>query len=255
MESREIILILSLALALVLAVAIVAALLVILYGRMVKRAELERDLEAAHIAAAHNDEIRSMYAAMQEYQHDLKHQFFLLEKLVDQGSREAGEAYLKKLEVPEWTNQYCVGNMAVDALIAAKAMHIRHKGIHFTFTAYPIEELPIRETEFCAILGNVLDNAIEAVERLEDVGKKEISLRFSRFRNMLYITCKNTADGSRVVRQGPLFLSSKRVNLPGRGIPSIRRIVDRANGLLAVEHSDDRFIVSITLPYLTANRE
>lgn len=253
MEQNKLVLVLSLVLALLLVVLAVIVLLVVLFGRMIRKAELEKELEVAHIAASHHDEIRSMYAAMQEYQHDLKHQFCLLEKLARQGNSEAGAAYLKKLEVPEWTNQYCVGNIAVDALIAAKAMHIRQKGIHFRFAAYPIEELPIKETEFCAILGNILDNAIEAVERIEDATrKKEISLRFSRFRNMLYITCKNTADSSMVVKQGNVFYSSKRDRVPGRGIPSIRRIVDRANGLLALEHADDRFIVSITLPYLIA---
>ena len=101
----------------------------------------------------------------------------------------------------------------------------------------------------------MLDNAIEAVSRLEEDGRqKEISLRFSRFRNMLYITCKNTADRRKVVQHGNVFYSSKRNGKPGRGIPSVRRIVNRANGLLSVEHADDRFIVAITLPYLNEEK-
>lgn len=216
-----------------------------------KQADLEARLEVHRLSEAHNAEVRSMYAGLVQYRHDIKHQFEALTQMISCGNVEEGKRFLEKLEVAAFPLKYATGCVAVDALLTAKSARMAQAGIEFSFSPYPLHELPVDETDICSLIGNLLDNAIEAICRMpETAGGRKISLSFSRTRNMLYITCINPADTAHVVRRGDTFISSKRDGRPGIGIASIRSIVDKAQGYCSFDAGDGRMKAEIALPYM-----
>ena len=149
--------------------------------------------------------------------------------------------------MPEY---YSTGCIEVDALLSAKTAYMRQFGIKLQYTPYPLNELPVGIPVFCSIVGNLIDNAIEAIQRITERSKEYIiQLSFSRTRDMFYITCKNETGGEKIKRRGCDFISSKRKNRVGQGIPSIRRNVEKAEGLADFFVVDDFFVVEIVIPF------
>ena len=120
----------------------------------------------------------------------------------------------------------------------------------YSFSPYPIQELPIAEEQFCILMSNLLDNAIEGVMRLPaGASSREIQLSFSRSWNMFSISCKNDIDVSTINQKNGQFISSKpHGEIHGFGTQSIRTIVEEADGWVFFNVQQQMFDVEIMLP-------
>lgn len=224
------------------------ALFELLSHRSEVQLKLEAQIETAQMTEAHYQEIHSLYARLTEYQHDLKHQYSLLQQMIDSGQAKKAQQYLEQLRQNTLPIRYTTGNIAVDALLSVKVLRIQQLGIHFDYESCPLSELPIEETAFCAMLGNLLDNAIEGVQRLPK-GNWKISLRIARIHDMLCITCINDANKKSIRRSGNTYLSSKRQWKAGYGMESIRRTVEQASGIFTFDLSGNTATAEVTMPF------
>ena len=122
-------------------------------------------------------------------------------------------------------------------------------GIHFEFVEYPLKPLPIPEQQFCVLISNLLDNAIEGVMRLPATkSQRHVKLIFSKVWEMFFITCTNDADETRIIRSGDAFLSVKpHPELHGFGTKSIKKIVSEAGGTVEFDIKQGQFTVRIML--------
>lgn len=214
-----------------------------------ERGKLEAQIVAASMNKAHLQETRSLYEKLKEYQHNLKHQYALLKQMFEDGHIEEGRKYLNELDVQNLLMHTTTGNLAIDAVLSSKRTHMCQLDIDFKFVAYPMTVLPIDETDFCSLLGNLLDNAIEAIQRLPQDKPRHILLKFAKTRDMLYITCINNVNMNTIHREGGKYLSSKRKHKPGYGLASIRRTVEQAGGLFQFQILQEKAIAEIMIPF------
>ena len=214
-----------------------------------KQARLEAQLAAARATEAHYAEMRSLYQSMNQYQHDMRHQIDAVRQMLREGNLANSSEYLEELERTAPPAFHATGCITVDALLASKMSRMQELGIAFAYAPYPLDELPVDEITFCAIIGNLVDNAIEAVQRAEGEKAGEIQFTIARTRDMLCITCKNPASEAQVRRRGREFLSSKRKNAPGNGIPGVRKYVEAAGGYCSFRIKQDLFVAEIVLPF------
>lgn len=98
-------------------------------------------------------------------------------------------------------------------------------------------------------MGNLLDNAIEGVMRLPaTASSRHIRLTFSKVWNMLFITCINDADMTKINRQGDIFISTKdSSDIHGFGTMSMKKIVNEAGGTIEFEVAHGQFTVQIMI--------
>ena len=226
------------------------ALYAMLSSQAEKRAVMETQANAAALTRKHYNEIKSMYQGMLQQQHDMKHQINALEEMIAEGNLTESTNYLIQLRQTALPLRYATGCVSVDALLSAKTVAMRQNGIIFEYTAYPLNELPIEETLFCALVGNLLENAIEGVQRIHDPAiPKQVHLRFARSRDVFFISCRNTVAPDTVRQRGEAFLSSKRRGQQGLGIPSIRSTVQSAGGNCNFGVDGEWFTAEIELPY------
>ena len=226
------------------------ALFELLSYKALKQAELEVQIESSNMIQAYIEEVRTMYQYMKDYEHDMKHQVNTLKIMIQEGKIGESSAYLEELERMVLPEHYATGCIEVDALLSAKSAYMRQFDIRLEYIPYPLNELPVGIPIFCSIIGNLIDNAIEGIQRIHDRSKEYvIQLSFSRTRDMFYITCKNETGGVIIRRRGREFISSKRKNRIGQGIPSIRRNVEKAEGLAEFFVTDDVFVVEIVIPF------
>lgn len=234
---------------------ILMILTMILYERMTSVAQKQKQSElaaqTAQLISEHQDELKSIYKKMLAEQHDLRHRVAAAEEILSAGtfSEEQMQHIRGLLKERQEERTFLTGNMAVDAILKAKYAVMDNVGIAFEFVEYPLEPLPIPEQDFCMLLGNLLDNAIEGVMRLPaSAPSRNIRLAFSKVWDMLFITCENDADISKIRRQGETFLSTKdQPVLHGFGTENMKQIVRKAGGTIEFETVHNQFTVQIML--------
>lgn len=144
-------------------------------------------------------------------------------------------------------------NTAVDVLLqyyyfCAKSQDI-HMDIRFCMPAQQI----LSDVELCTVLGNLLENAVDACNRLSVNTKtdfeKYITINSHETDGQWFILLENTYDGI-ILQKNNRFLSRKDTNSKrfGIGLESVKDIIEKYNGTLDIYPKKNVFRVGITLP-------
>lgn len=229
---------------------------VILFHLMNSLNEREHQAQIAlnhmQLTKEHQLTIQDMYDDMCKQRHDMRQHIQTLEQLIaDQGSSTAKQ-YLDAYKTQYFAKTgFVTGSIAVDALLTTKNLLCQRHGINFKLSQCPLSSLPISEIDFCTIVGNILDNAIEGNLRISDVhANKYIHLYFSHIYDMFIIRCENPVNLSTIRKDNKRFLTSKNdAQIHGFGIPNIISIADHADGSCIFEIKDNVFFATVTLPY------
>lgn len=218
----------------------------------------ETELKTVKMTQQHYEEMKDMYSYLVSYQHDAKHQFDLVKRMVGGGHANAGKSFFQELSEPPMIScEFITGCIAVDALLTIKKLTMDKNHIDFIFQPYPLQDLPLCESVFCVLLANLIDNAIEANLRLNsENNERRISLKLARSWDMFFITCENTMLPSSIHRDGVRFISSKiDKTLHGFGTAHIKSIVNEASGQCNFIIKESVFRVEIIIPYSKENND
>lgn len=188
--------------------------------------------------------------------HDMRHHLLALDGYLNEPDIPSARNYLNSLLNSIDAVQlkpYCL-NYAVNSLLNHYADKAAQNNIKVSITVNLHEELPIADTDFCTILGNLFENALEACMR-SDVSNPFISLNMGYAgSSMLVLSVRNSYSGTIRMSEGN-FLSSKR-NEAGIGTASIRYMAEKHNGICRFHYDNNIFEASILLnPYLSGSTE
>lgn len=179
--------------------------------------------------------------------HDLKHQIALLR---EQGLSAKGEAQLSELEreIRQFEAQYHTGNAVLDAVLTSKGLFCQGRGIELKCIADGRALGIMGEMEIAALFGNMLDNAIESVERVEDPSRRLIRLYIASENGFLRIRLENTCAGTLRFEDGLPLTTKEDARFHGFGMKSMRRTVEHYGGSLVAEQEDKWFSLKILIP-------
>lgn len=133
------------------------------------------------------------------------------------------------------------GNSALDYIVSAKKSKAEKLGIAFHYDIAPLG-VQISETDICILLGNILDNAIEACEQLSS--EKTIELKMRCINGMLYISCKNPTEQNEV----SLLTQKPDKEQHGFGTVSINKIANKYGGYANFKIEEGLFVCEIIIP-------
>lgn len=206
----------------------------------------EKQLEFFHIQARERDEV---FKEMQQFRHDFKNHLIGLNEYVEQDNKEKIREYMDILlhELKGGNYEHKSGNLVVDAVTGYKFRIMKQKDIVFV-TQFSIPDmLSFEETDLCVILGNILDNAIEASEKITKSCRR-IELQMEYRPGSLFIVVKNKYAGRLSTdRRGRLLTTKEEKTSHGIGIRSIERIARKYQGIVTIEPSNDEFEIRILL--------
>lgn len=190
--------------------------------------------------AAHMDETRKA-------RHNLRQHLAVVQSYINHGDTKGLAEYIDiyKNSLPCDVAEYFCANHVVNAIISYYAAQARDAGIEFTAKVIYPKDYPVSSTDITVLLGNLLENAVEACKR-DSADRKFIKLRVKqRGRSMLLVLIDNTYLAP-VAFQDGTPLSSKREGV-GIGVASIREIAGRYNGAALFEQRDSIFYASVRL--------
>lgn len=199
-----------------------------IFSRMADRLLEKRVAEyQSEMIKRHVEEVQSIYTKMRGWRHDYKNHIQTLLALV--GDDDKTRKYLWSLnkDLTEVDAVLKTGNIALDAILNSKLTLIKSKDIPVEAKANVPENLKISDADLCAVIGNLLDNAIEAVAALP---KEEqfIRIYIGMLKSQLYISVINSSAGS-PRKRGEKYLSTKGEGR-GLGLMRIDGIVKKAGG-------------------------
>lgn len=195
------------------------------------------------------DELKKQEDAKRRFVHDIQYHCITLHQMLKKKEYEKGQEYLEKM-LSLTTNTGIVrftGNSNLDFMLNYKKAAAETKGIAFIVDADAVsEQFPILAEDMNIIMGNLLENAIEANEKRSLINSW-IRVKINLVKNMILITIQNTFDIS-PVKKGDFFVSGKEDGLVhGLGIRNVIERVEKNRGWANFEVQDSIFQVEITM--------
>lgn len=211
----------------------------------------------------HNDRLRqeNQFLSMQQAQyhnlqiaieetrsarHDMHHHFNTLQNLAGRGEWEALTDYLSEAQstVPDTLLNLCE-HPAVDSVASHYAILCRKSNIPF-YTQFDLpRSLPVSEMDFCLVLSNLLENALEASLKTKP-DRRNIKVKsYLHSDRIILLTVENTYDGVIKEKNG-IIQSSKRIG-SGVGTQSVRRIAEKNGGYCHFTYDNGIFCANIML--------
>lgn len=179
----------------------------------------------------HLDEVRSIHEEMRGYKHDFHHHLQTLKGQLEAGEIQRALAYVQQLdhELTHVDTLLKTGNVSLDAILSAKIAQAKKEQIAVTLQAAVPDQLTITDLELSIVVGNLLDNAIEACRSVQ--GERFIRIYMSIKGKMLYFSMLNSAGKSKAKRESCLPLQKEAPMALGCGVPkqSWRSTADGAN--------------------------
>ncbi|MCX7771756.1 MAG: GHKL domain-containing protein [Clostridia bacterium] len=207
---------------------------------------IEKQLE---MQLNHYNKLAENRAILSEALHDFKNHLNCIYNLYKYNNNQELGRYIENLvNVSDTEKVIDTGNPVIDALLNDKFMIANKVGIEIRNELSLPSNLRIAPTDICAILGNSLDNAIEACRRIRNTAlRKEIALSMSYRDSYLVIVVSNTID-QLPQREGKYFRSSKpSLELHGLGMHSIERTVKKYDGNMVVKCDQGQFKLEIVM--------
>ena len=117
----------------------------------------------------HLDEVRSIHEEMRGYKHDFHHHLQTLKGQLESGEIRRALAYIEQLdhELMHVDTLLKTGNVSLDAILSAKIAQAKKEQIAVTLQAAVPDQLTITDLELSIVVGNLLDNAIEACRSVQ----------------------------------------------------------------------------------------
>ena len=189
--------------------------------------------QQAHYQESYIREAQGRYEQTRSFRHDIKNHFLVLHQLLQEGKANEAHQYLENLEKISDGLSFPVktGNTAVDALLSSKLALAAQNGIQVHCSIHIPEQSLVRDIDWCIVLANALDNAINACQQISNKDQW-IQLSGGQKGNLYLLNIENTC--------------SENTPFPteGIGLSNIKTVLQKYNGKVGIEIMDGVFKVN-----------
>lgn len=191
--------------------------------------------------------IQKNYESTRQFRHDMGNRMQVLKQMVTDGELDKVAEYIdgmaEKIEAAEAYSQ--TGNPAVDSILNYKLLQAEQKGIEVRYHIALPRNVGIEDDDMVSILGNLLDNAIEAVELMEENGYIDMNLHYEM--GCIFLNIRNSYDSTIIMKHGHMQTRKKDVKMHGIGIKSVQSAVEKYQGVLEIAYDDKEFSADVLM--------
>ena len=217
-----------------------------LQGLLKSKYELSLVQERMESERSRIEDASVIWNNIRKLKHDLKNHFTVLRGKLEEEDTESCKNYLSELNqtVESMGDLIRSGNSVIDYLINSKLSGIDN--VQVLVSGYVGNYSDIEDIDLACILGNILDNAIEAQKDVESY--KRIELHFLMKNSNRVIICKNTISCSVLENNSLLKTTKESPELHGLGHQIVETTVKKYRGWVDYFEEDEMFGVQIILP-------
>ena len=233
------------------AMILLGVLVVSVYRLFVSQIDKRTLQYQSELLERHCQEVENMYRQARGWRHDYHNHIQTMKAHLAMGKLEELEKYLNELDTDLTAVDTIIktGNVMIDAVLNSKISLARAKGITVKAKALVPKNLntSVRELDICLIIGNLMDNAIEACLKIQEPDNRFIRVYIDILRGQLYLYILN-AVGDSPRRKGHGYVSGKGGRYHGFGLMRIDQVVERYQGYLERQDEEGVFATEIMLP-------
>lgn len=193
----------------------------------------------------HYRELFNSQEEIRMFRHDMKNFFISLQSLLSSGDISGaiksidsklnlfGEAHGKFINTQ---------NPIIDSILSSKKAHAEDSGIHFDISIRISSPIRINDLEFGVLLGNAIDNATEAEQKMP-IGQRTVFVQIISVDETITVCIKNPVENE----VNTLLSSKKDTYYHGFGIKSMKAIAEKYNGILESSCVNNTFCLNIIM--------
>lgn len=190
------------------------------YAEMVKSRQMVHDMKN-HLIALKQYEAEKQWDKLHDYLEEIGEELF-------------------RNSVNPWT-----GNQMMDLILNQKRQECEAKNISMEIDTEMFSYLPFSDREIISLLGNLLDNAIEACEKMDRKGRW-IHIKIKMQNQMFYLEIENSIEEHPKEKNGHLISTKAEKSIKGYGLKNVKQIVDKYNGSFIYRIKEESFFVSLS---------
>ena len=229
-----------------------AAVLMILRN-MERSARAEQELALLHQSMALQSEnilsLEKSYRAQRSASHEYSHQLQTVSDLLDRGEVSAAKSYLAELQQGQSSRIFAVNthHLVIDVVLNEKYHQATEKGIDVHFRVNDLSGLNLPADALVVLLSNLLDNAIEACEKVTGEKRIDCSLLLE---DSFTLSVRNSSLPV-TIRKDTIATTKTPPAEHGFGLPAIKRILEEWQGESAMQYQDGFFSFVAEIPLVS----
>lgn len=186
-----------------------------------------------------------IWNSIRKVQHDIKNHLIAIKSELDSGKIEECKKYVDSLipQTEKMGKPIKSDNDILDYLINSKLCMLKNTQVIVSGVVGDLSN--ISDSDLVSIFGNIIDNAIEAVDGLDE---KRIELLFNRHEDNMIVVCKNTIGESVLEKNRELKTTKSDNAAHGLGHIIVEETVKKLGGMIEYSEEGDMFVVQIILP-------
>ena len=221
----------------------------------VSSSRLELARSQISIQKEYYDSLSSQMNEIRGIKHDIRHFIGVIRSMLEEGHYDELKRFIGKYaEITETEPiPFFCENVVANSILGYYALKAKENGIPFHCASSIPKQLSISDSDICIVLGNALENAIEACRNLDNTEERFISNEVKALSKSLLIKIENSYNGNLNIQDGN-YLSTKREKSGGIGLQNIKKVVESYGGYIKIEHDGKVFTLMAAFP-LSAKQE
>lgn len=225
--------------------------LIFIIIKVIKESELRMEnraiKEKIEYQYNHYIQLQDAQLKVRQLYHDMNNHLICIEAMNRQNKESQEYIDKLKLELNNWTAINTTGDMVLDIILSEKRAICLNNNIEFS------ANINFRNCDFidmmdvCTIFSNILDNAIEACDKIHDKDKY-IKIVGNIINKFYVIRCENSKINVVSKNKNSIFTDKKDKFLHGLGINNIKACIEKYNGNTSIDYTEEKFIISMYIP-------
>ncbi|MBO1720877.1 sensor histidine kinase [Extibacter sp. GGCC_0201] len=193
------------------------------------------------------DNFYGLYENSRYVYHDFKNHMILLKNYMEHNEYDKAQQYLENIVTPleELSNYTFCDSQVLNLVLNVKGYEANQKGVRFWADIESRLCRKIDENDLGIIFFNLLDNAIEACDKIENK-EKWIHVAIKKKKQVMIIKIENSIEKQIIMKDGKYVTEKHNKAIHGLGLQSVKSLVEKYDGEVHCSHTEEIFTVVIT---------
>lgn len=135
---------------------------------------------------------------------------------------------------------------AADVILSQKSAIAESRGIRFTMQLDDLSKFPLADDELIIVLSNLIDNAIEACEKVSDESKRYVLLKMRVEEQASFLYIENLTTQPVVIKDNKIITTKKNKMEHGYGLQNVVSVLDKHDAFYVLKYYDDTHLFSFS---------
>lgn len=193
-------------------------------------------------------EINNDYENQKSILHDYNNQIRCIRGLIQEQRYDSAQEYAGKLVnmLEEGREVVNVNNPVINVILNQKYRLAKSKDIAILFQVNNLAELWLSDQDMVILLSNLLDNAIEACEKLNQ--ERIIRVKLLKRKKQLILSIQNPVNGTVNIKNNTIVTEKKDKKRHGIGLKNVQMVIEKYAGIGMMRCEDGWFYYTASIP-------